>query len=114
MLVLLYSSLKVQSSSIETMTMCHFYVIKEKGDEHSDEFHARFTECVSRIGDVPDRHVIDRLHQQLTGTRQELFESSKTSYSGRKLAAFMVRLNTFRSGRKCATFCVDPDAMLRG
>jgi hypothetical protein len=80
MLSVLYSSFKVESTSTATTTLCHLYDIHYKDDEHANDFHRKFTECVSRVPEVPLVHLRDRLHEQLTlkpDVCEELFAYNK-------------------------------------
>ena len=103
MLAILYASFKVESSTIELIDITHLFQIKYKGDEYADEFHAEITDCISRIGDIGERHLRDYLYKELVsspGMQNELFDYCKTPKSERQFAPLMQAFNRFRSKQR--------------
>ena len=65
MLAILYQSFKVESSTIETMTMAKLFSLEYVNDNNAENFHKLFTEAAASVPDVTNKQLFDRFYVQL-------------------------------------------------
>ena len=57
MLSIFYAHFKVESSPLEVVNIDHLGAIKYLGDDWADDFHAKWTDAVVRVGKLGDCHL---------------------------------------------------------
>ena len=104
MLSIFYAHFKVESSSLEVVNINHLAAIAYRGDEHADEFHGKWTDCVARVGKLDDCHLSAMLFERLyipgSELRLELHEIAKKTAAERTHDEILHVFNEWRSRRK--------------